>query len=171
MLRKSAAIVIAGWLGAWGTPLLIAATAPAVAPAEAANLRCEDWENPLGLDVAQPHLSWNLQSIARGERQTAYQILAASSAELLARDQGDLWDSGEVKSDQTIDVPYAGKTLASAEQIFWKVRVWDQERPATAVERGGEMDDGRDERRGLAGAVDWRAGGHDGGDLYAGAAL
>ena len=90
-----------------------------------ANLSCEHGENPLGLDVEQPHLSWILQSDERGDRQTAYQIVVASSEAALNKDAGDLWDSGKVISDDTIQIPFAGKPLKSSEQVFWKVRVWD----------------------------------------------
>jgi hypothetical protein len=104
---------------------LRAATAPA--PASAVdNLRCEYWASPLGIDLPNPRLSWILESDQRGESQTAYQILVASSTALLAQDKGDLWDSGQIKSDQTLDVLYTGKPLASDQEIFWKVQVWDQ---------------------------------------------
>jgi alpha-L-rhamnosidase len=90
-----------------------------------ANLSCEHGENPLGLDVEQPHLSWILLSDERGDRQTAYQIVVASSEAALNKDAGDLWDSGKVISDDTIQIPFAGKPLKSSQQVFWKVRVWD----------------------------------------------
>ncbi len=92
------------------------------------NLRCEYRRNPLGIDTLQPRLSWTLEPTdprARGLRQTAYQILAASSEERLRSDRGDLWDTGSVKSDKSIQVPYEGKTLGSGMQVWWKVRVWD----------------------------------------------
>ncbi|HVV71288.1 MAG TPA: hypothetical protein VHI52_07295, partial [Verrucomicrobiae bacterium] len=44
-------------------------------------LRCEYRTNPMGLDIVHPRLSWILSSEERGEKQTAYQILVASSAE------------------------------------------------------------------------------------------
>ena len=85
------------------------------------NLRCEYLKNPLGLDETLPRLSWILASDARGQRQTAYQVLAASSPELLAQDKGDVWDSGRVGSDETAHVVYAGKPLGSRQVCFWKV--------------------------------------------------
>jgi alpha-L-rhamnosidase len=62
--------------------------------------------------------------IPRGIKQTAYQILVASNKERLERDEGDLWDSGKVESDQSLHIAYAGKPLTSRMQCFWKVRVW-----------------------------------------------
>lgn len=85
--------------------------------ADVTNLRCEYRDNPLGIDAATPRLSWVIQSSKRGEMQTAYQVLAASTPELLAKDQGDLWDSGKVASDQSIQVAYGGALLASRQQI------------------------------------------------------
>jgi alpha-L-rhamnosidase len=90
-------------------------------------LRCEYAADPLGIDVPQPRLFWTVESAERGQRQSAYQILAATSAALLARESGDLWDSGQVFSDETIHIRYAGKPLRSSQQAFWKLRVWDRE--------------------------------------------
>jgi alpha-L-rhamnosidase len=89
------------------------------------HLRCEYLKNPIGLDVASPRLSWIITSSGRGEKQTAYQILVASSENLLAEDRGDIWDSGKVASDASIQIVYNGQSLASRQECFWKVRVWD----------------------------------------------
>jgi hypothetical protein len=91
-------------------------------------LRCDYVENPIGVDSSPPRLFWKLESNERGQLQTAYQILAASSAEILAQNKGDLWDSGRVKSGETIQIPYAGKVLKSSQRVFWKVRVWGKSR-------------------------------------------
>ncbi len=92
-------------------------------------LRCEYRVDPLGIDSANPHLDWILQPTdptARGLAQSGYEVLAASSRDLLAKGQGDLWDSGKVASGQMNQVAYAGKPLASNQQVWWKVKVWDQ---------------------------------------------
>ncbi len=88
-------------------------------------LRCEYAVDPLGVDVARPRLSWRVEGTMRRERQIAYQILVASSSDLLFLDRGDLWDSGKVYSDETLFIPYEGTPLQSSQQVFWKVRVWD----------------------------------------------
>ena len=94
------------------------------------HLRCEFRKDPLGIDVANPRLAWNLETgdlkPERGVRQNAYQVLVASTPELLAKDQGDLWDSGKVASADSTQVPYQGKSLATAQTCYWKVRFWDQ---------------------------------------------
>jgi len=109
------------------------------------NLRCEYLTNPIGIDAPRPRLGWVIESDRRGERQTGYQVLVASTAELLARDEGDLWDSGKVASDQSIQVEYggpstslrAGKPLESRQQCYWKVRVWLARR---SLGEGGDKD-------------------------------
>ncbi|HEX2970723.1 MAG TPA: family 78 glycoside hydrolase catalytic domain, partial [Tepidisphaeraceae bacterium] len=91
------------------------------------DLRCEYNVNPLGLDILHPRLSWTLASPERAQSQVAYQILVASSQELLSRDRGDLWDTGKTLSSEQTLIPYAGQPLASRQRCFWKVRVWDQD--------------------------------------------
>jgi alpha-L-rhamnosidase len=89
------------------------------------HLLCEYLADPAGIDSARPRLSWWLMAgDARDVRQTAYQIMVASDAKLLAQEKGDLWDSGRIAAD-TQEVAYAGKPLASRQPCFWKVRVWD----------------------------------------------
>jgi alpha-L-rhamnosidase len=89
-------------------------------------LRCEYRVNPLGIDEAQPRLTWRVESGERGQTQTAFEILVATKPELLQPGSADLWDSGEVTGDKTANVYYAGKPLISREQCFWKVCVWDK---------------------------------------------
>jgi len=93
-------------------------------------LRCEYLVDPLGIDRIQPRLSWELNSMdadARGLRQSAYQVWVASSRRLLTEGDVDLWDSGQVSSDETVGIVYAGKKLESRSHCYWKVRVWDQD--------------------------------------------
>jgi alpha-L-rhamnosidase len=98
---------------------------------ESVALRTEYRIDPLGIDEVQPRLSWQVESKSRGEKQTAFQILVASSAKLLQQGKGDLWDSGRFMSDETIGTVYAGSPLVSQEHCYWKVRIWNQEGQAT----------------------------------------
>jgi alpha-L-rhamnosidase len=116
------------WLMAGGAVVFSAGAASV----RVENLRCEYLSNPLGIDAARPRLSWVLAASGRGQKQTSFQILAASTEELLRRGRGDLWDTGRIRSDQSIQVPYGGKELQSRQRCFWKVRVWDKEGTACA---------------------------------------
>ncbi|WKN40754.1 alpha-L-rhamnosidase [Tunicatimonas pelagia] len=89
------------------------------------DLRCEYLANPLGIDLKEPRLAWKLQSSVPDTRQTAYRILVASSPETLAKNQGNLWDSNRVPSEESRHITYAGSPLSSRQRCYWKVKVWD----------------------------------------------
>src|SRR5436189_4865210 len=93
----------------------------------ATHLSCEYLTNPLAIDVAAPRLSWWVESSRNGEKQTAYRIIVASTPEKLKADDGDLWDSGKVGSDDSVGIVYAGKPLGSQQRAWWKVRSWDRD--------------------------------------------
>jgi alpha-L-rhamnosidase len=92
-------------------------------------LQCEHLADPVGIAVAAPMLSWKLAPARTGLqnlRQSGSRILVASRPELLAEGRADLWDH-EIRTSQTLDIPYAGKPLDSGRPYWWKVRVWDQD--------------------------------------------
>ncbi len=111
---------------------LLASPAVQAPAARVADLRSEHLVEPLGLGTPSPRLSWVMTSGRRGERQTAYRVLVASSPKLLEAGRGDLWDSGKVPSDRTLNVAYAGRALVPGQMCYWKVMAWDvQRRPTT----------------------------------------
>jgi alpha-L-rhamnosidase len=136
---------------------LMSCSAFAANDAELNSLRCEYHNNPLGIDITEPRLSWVSQSEKRGWKQSAYQILVASSQKALDADRGDLWDSGKVEAQQSIQIPYAGKPLLSHAQCFWKVKVWDQNGAASPWSQTATWS------MGLLNETDWQAQwiGHD----------
>jgi len=92
-------------------------------------LKCEHLVNPLGIDIANPRLSWVLQDTSqsvRGSSQTGYQIIVARSLKMLNKNNGDLWNTGKIISNLTNGISYTGKSLKSNQILYWKVRVWDQ---------------------------------------------
>ena len=130
--------------------LFISVKNTSIAAVSVQNLKCEMLTNPQGIGTAVPRLSWQIESDINNTEQTAYQILVASSAQKLAANQGDLWDSHKVMSNRSIMVSYAGRQLLSRTTCFWKVKVWttkgtsDWSEPATWTE-------------GLLNANDWKA--------------
>ena len=101
-------------------------------------LRCEYHENPLGIEVSRPRLSWQVSEPARprGVKQTAYQIQVAGSLQNLDWDKPDIWDSGKVPSEENIHRAYAGSPLRSRQRCCWRVRTWnldDQPSPWSQV--------------------------------------
>lgn len=102
-------------------------------------LTVEYLTQPLGVDSPNPRLGWILNAqetdngeIPKNQSQTAYQIIAASSKELLSSGKPDLWDSEKVQSDRTFHVRYQGKALLPGQTVFWTVRVWDQDNQVSA---------------------------------------
>lgn len=96
------------------------------------DLRCEMQSNPLGVENNKPALSWKLVSPVRNQFQTAYQVLVADSQEKLLTNTGNLWNSGKVKSSQSLHITYNGKKLIKAKKYYWKVRVWYKENSSSA---------------------------------------
>ena len=97
-------------------------------------LKTEYKFNPLGIDNVAPRLSWKLgEDIqTRGQKQTAYHIIVASSLDKLDDNIGDVWDSGKINTDKSVNNKYKGKTLESAKQYYWKVKVWDKDGNASS---------------------------------------
>lgn len=81
--------------------------------------------NPIGIDVMKPNLSWKLESSNQNVMQTAYQILVSGSEVNLEKNIGEVWDSKKVNSGQSIQVQYKGTKLLSTKTYYWKVRFWD----------------------------------------------
>ena len=104
--------------------VIAAASAPLMKPD---HLTCDSMASPLGIDTEKPALSWQLQDARFGARQTAYEVQVASSASLLAQGKADVWDSGRVVSDRSVDVMYAGPALDAEKRYYWRVIVWDKD--------------------------------------------
>jgi alpha-L-rhamnosidase len=119
---------------------------------QVAECRCEYLRNPLGIDAVQPRLSWILtNSKTRGERQSAYRLLVASSPEIIRQDRGDLWDSEKVLSDETTQITYRGRPLKSRDRCYWKVQIWDGKGRLTSWSPTSVW------TMGLLSASDWKA--------------
>jgi len=93
-----------------------------------AGLTCEYLKNPQVIDIKNPRLSWvNISdSNERGQTQTAWEIRVAGTRENLLAGNADLWNSGRINSDESVNIPYGGKDLLSRQDCWWQVRVWDR---------------------------------------------
>ncbi len=91
-------------------------------------LTCEYLYNPQVIDVICPRLSWvNISDDnRRGQIQTAWEIRVAGSKEKLVSGNADLWTSGKVISNESVNIPYKGKILPSHQNCWWQVRTWDK---------------------------------------------
>ncbi|MCF3109216.1 glycoside hydrolase family 78 protein [Niabella sp. CC-SYL272] len=125
---------------------------PAVMQAQLAvqELKCEQLNNPVGIDVVQPRLSWQLKSDQHHVKQTAYRIWVASSKALLDTGKPDLWNSGKVISDESLLIAYKGKPLTSNDNCYWKVQVFSNKNDSAWSDMGQWS-------MGLLQAGDWKA--------------
>jgi len=85
-------------------------------------LRCEYKENPLGIDVKKPRLSWQIDSPKRGTMQRAYALHVATDSSF----ENIIWDTGCVESEQSVHVEYMGPALKPRTRYYYRVKVWDQ---------------------------------------------
>jgi alpha-L-rhamnosidase len=123
----------------------------AAASATPVRLRCEYLDNPLGIDMAAPHLSWQSDNQERNWIQAGYEILVASTDESLRDGKADIWDSGKFNSSESVGVVYRGPALESRKRYYWRVRVWDA---AGQVSESGES---AWWETGLLKSTDWKA--------------
>ncbi|RJT07886.1 alpha-L-rhamnosidase [Halococcus sp. IIIV-5B] len=98
------------------------------------DLRVEYERDPLNLEpmkddcAERPRFSWSGVPETFAEGQSAYRIIVAQEAHELEQDRGQMWDSGKVDSNRSIQIPYDGPVLSADETYYWKVRVWNQDR-------------------------------------------
>ena len=97
------------------------------ASSKPAHLTCDSLVEPLGIDTEQPLFSWQLQDHSFGAHQTAYRLRIATSPSILKSGKPDVWDSGTVKSDQSVGVKYAGDPLKPQQRYYWQVESWDKD--------------------------------------------
>ncbi len=95
------------------------------------NLKCEYHFNPIGIDIVQPRLSWQIASDQNGMMQSAYEIRVADSEANLSNPKKALWQSGKVNSSQSVNVVYDGAAPKSMQRLYWQVRIWDQQGKAS----------------------------------------
>jgi alpha-L-rhamnosidase len=114
-------------------------------------LRTEYQERPLGIDVRNPRLSWQLRSDSRDVSQLAYQVRVARDEADLRAGRRLVWDSGRVASDQSAQRVYDGPPLLSAQKYCWQVRIWDGDGAVTAWSNVGSWE------MGLLEPADWKA--------------
>ena len=76
-----------------------------------------------------PEYSWIVPKEA--VLQKAYQILVSSSLEKSHNNIGDVWDSTQVRSNQSTNVEHDGNPLQPETTYYWKARIWDKDNRLT----------------------------------------
>lgn len=114
-------------------------------------LKCDYHINPIGMDVAQPRLSWQIVTTENNFVQQAYEIRVAESLEKLSQGSKLVWSSGKVTSSESVNVVYSGPAAKSMQRFWWQVRIWDPKGKATAWSEPAFWE------MGLLNASDWKA--------------
>ena len=86
-------------------------------------LRCEYRENPLGLDVQVPRISWQIHAEERSWLQAAYQIQVSLEVGFNSL----VWDSGKVLSAQCLHVELTSLTPQASQRYYYQVQVWNDQ--------------------------------------------
>ena len=89
------------------------------------HLRTNTLENPLGIDTPHPTFSWQSDAATANWMQSAYEVLVATDVKNLRPGKADVWDSGEVKSSESVNITYAGAAIRPQQRYVWEVRTWD----------------------------------------------
>ncbi len=132
--------------------LLVLAGMSVTAQVSVTNLLTENLLNPIGLDVAQPRFTWQLQSNKRNVMQTAYEIRVGKDGVNLSKNKNVSWTTGKVGSDQSVLVPYESRMpLVSNQKYYWQVRVWDNQGNTSAWSETASW------QMGLLKSSDWKA--------------
>lgn len=98
---------------------------PATTPIEEAVSQRENFQFT-EISSRTPFFGWIIPSGEENTRQLSYHLLVASKREFLLKDSADLWDSGKVEDNSSVNIPYEGKLLEPGKVYFWKVKTWDQ---------------------------------------------
>ncbi|WP_245647885.1 glycoside hydrolase family 78 protein [Paenibacillus borealis] len=79
-------------------------------------------QNPLGIDVRYPRISWQLNADERDVMQQAYQLQVATDQDYVST----VWDSGRVESGQSLHIELKELELQSRQRYYYRIRIWDQ---------------------------------------------
>ncbi len=98
---------------------LLATVALFSASAQVHDLSCEHLTNPLGIDAANPRLSWQTSS-----PQSSWQIIVGTDSVSVAHGQGNAWSSARQTGGQQLAI-YSGQSLKPFTKYFWLINSWN----------------------------------------------
>jgi len=84
-------------------------------------LRCEYELKPLAVATARPRFGWKIESDSADVVQASYRLQVSQDEGFAA----PLWDTGDIASDASQFVKYAGRNLKSRTRYFARVRITD----------------------------------------------
>ena len=113
------------YLGRALTVISLCLLAARLIDAQPVSLRCENRQNPLGIDASSPRFSWQSDNKEHNWTQSAYRILVGTSEKAVLNGKPDVWDSGKKMSAESVGIVYGGPALESRTRYYWSVSVWN----------------------------------------------
>ena len=109
---------------------------------DAEHIAIECLSNPLGIDSPNPRFGWTAATSEK--KQTAYEIIAATSENPCNETDSNLWNTGKVLSSENAQIEYEGLPLPPRTRVYCSIRLWDGQdepgSPKTAWFETGLMD-------------------------------
>ena len=115
------------------------------------SLKCDYHVNPVGIDILQPRLSWQIVAGENNFIQQAYEIRVAETLADLTGGRKLVWSTGKANSASSVNVVYEGPAAKTMQRLWWQVRIWDGKNKATAWSAPAYWE------MGLLGEGDWKA--------------
>lgn len=86
------------------------------------NLKVEYRNTPLAVGVMHPRFAWQMEvdDKSRGNLQSAYRI------SVIDETGKEVWNTGKVKSTESLGIQYAGESLRPSTRYQWHLTVWNQ---------------------------------------------
>ncbi len=110
---------------------------------EPASLRVNYVKDPVGVSSGEVTFSWQMDTEAVNAYQTAYRIEVSKDQNFKG---GNYWDSGKVKSGESVCVGYTGPALKSETRYYWRVTVWDGNKEHKVSSEPAYFETGSDEK-------------------------
>ncbi|HOW39065.1 MAG TPA: glycoside hydrolase family 78 protein [Bacteroidales bacterium] len=85
------------------------------------DLTCDHLINPVGIDNPKPRFSWKIYGTGNNIMQAEYSLKVSTDAKF----SKIVWQTENVKSDESILRLYAGPELKSGQRYYWQVRIRD----------------------------------------------
>jgi len=113
-------------------------------------LVCELLREPSTAVITDPTPEFGWIFPQSGIKQSAYQILVATSPFLLQQGKTDCWNSQIIKSGNSVNIAYNGKNLTSNSVYFWTVKVWSENGLESSFSLPQQFNTGNFNRSGVA---------------------
>ena len=105
-------------------------------PLAPTGLKVEYLTEPMGVDTPNPRFFWVPEHEARGQAQTAYEIVVSTPGSAA---EGDMWSTGKVSGAFPGQVAYAGKAASKRRHLQLEGPLLGLARPSQSLQRHSQV--------------------------------